>query len=375
MFDMMLIDKGWDTMSDSTYLEKRMQVLNQYLNQCIEEGEIPGASYAIITKDDASFGSLGYSQVNPTTQDMYENPIYDLASLTKVIGTVSGIMFLIEDGLLRLDTKVSDILDDFKHKNITIHHLITHTSGLPSLVPYYKTVDTVEEFWTKIYETDLKDKPGTKVVYSDLGFIVLGQVIKKFAGSLDGFLKKKLFEPLDMTSTMFCPSQSFIERCLPTEIKKDRGLIKGTAHDGNAHFLGGIAGHAGLFSTVNDLSNYMQMILNKGVFNDQRIFNEETLKLLRTNLTRELNGNRSLGWLVNQDLEFSDLASKDALYHTGFTGTSALIDHDFALILLTNKVNITRDNEMINKIRRDFNNIGVSVANGLKKESNARNLE
>ena len=342
--------------------ENKVKYLEKYLLRCIyDEAVFPGAEYAIVTKDSQYVNALGYSQIVPKKIKIKEDTIFDIASLTKVVATTPCIILLLEYGEISLDTKIQSILPDFKHENIRVIDLLTHTSGLPGLKKYYKECKDLDEMKQSLYSTDLVYKTGEKVLYSDLGFILLGLIIERITGSFTKFASKELFVPLEMEDTGFNPSAEKKERCAATEDKENRGIIKGEVHDGNAYFMGGVSGHAGLFSTAKDLSNYTKMILNNGYYKNQQILNGKSIRLMRNCFTKDLNEKRGLGWMVNYEYNCCDLASSDAIYHTGFTGTSILIDEDFAFILLTNRVHPSRDNTKLIKTRRLINNIASTT--------------
>lgn len=338
-------------------LHDRIQKLDDYLIECIDEGVFPGVGYAIVTKQSKHINELGYAQVIPNKVKLKTNTIFDLASLTKVVATTTCIMLLIEYGEISLDTKIKTILPEFKHGDITISKLLTHTSGLPSLKRYYKECSDVEELKQYLYNIDLIYSVGKQVVYSDLGFMLLGLIIERITGSFVYFAEEELFKPLNMKDTCFNPPADKIERCASTELKEERGTIRGRVHDGNAYFIGGVSGHAGLFSNVEDLSHFAEMILNYGSYNNKSILNPKTIQLMRHCFTKDLNKKRGLGWIVNSDFSCCDLASNKALYHTGFTGTSILIDEDYSFILLTNRVHPTRSNTKLMMVRKFINNM------------------
>lgn len=339
----------------------KIEKLNNYLIKCINKDIFPGVGYGIVTRQSKYINELGYAQVIPKKVKLKRNSIFDLASVTKVVATTTCIMLLLEHGEISLDTKIKSILPEFKYENITILDLLTHTSGLPSLRKYYKECGSVEEALQELYNTDLVDSVGKQVEYSDLGFMLLGLVIESLTGSFNSFVEEKVFKPLEMFDTFFNPPEEKIDRCVATEFKEERGVIKGRVHDGNAYFFGGVSGHAGLFSSVKDLSNYAEMILNNGIYNNKTILNPKTIKLMRYCFTKGLNKNRGLGWIINSDLSCCDLASNRAIYHTGFTGTSILIDDNYAFILLTNRIHPTRNNTKLMTVRKHINNMASGV--------------
>ena len=212
--------------------------------------------------------------------------------------------------------------------NVTIKHLLTHTSGLPAYKPFYAFALNEESLLDSIYKIDLNFKPGDSTVYSDLGMILLGEIITKVSGvSLDTFIDSVLFKPLGMNNTLFNPNEKKLHRIVPTEIDQKGRLIKGVVHDENARALGGVAGHAGLFSNANDLAKFSQMMLNGGIYGWNRIFKSETVKLFTDNISQNSTIPKSMGWDKPSGKSSGGVYLSDLSYgHTGFTGTSFWID-------------------------------------------------
>lgn len=351
--------------------EEKFNYLKKYLEESAKRGAFPGASFGIITREESLFDAVGYSQLVPEKENTDVDTIYDLASLSKVVSTTNIILMLIEQGKIALHEKVSDILGDFKHKNVTIYNLLTHTSGLPSDVnEYKKSCKTREDLINKIYETELEYETGKKVLYSDIGFILLGMIIEKTEGKIDTVFENKIAKPMGMETTFYNPDLSMKTRCAATEITEERGAIRGVVHDGKGYLLGGVSGHAGLFSIVKDLGKLCQMLLNEGVYYDEksksskRILSSDSINLMRQLHTSGLNERRGLGWQLKDKCNtMGDAASEESIYHTGFSGTSILIDfkRQLAFILLTNRIHPTRANNELLNIRRDINNMAVKI--------------
>jgi len=348
--------------------KSRFEYLKQYINKCAADKIFPGACFEVVTKEESLRCCEGYSQLLPIKELATIDGIYDLASLSKVICTTTIIMKLIEDGKLTLFTNVCDIFVCFKYKDITIYNLLTHTSGLPADINDYKVFckdkkDVIEA----VFSTKLEYETGKKVLYSDIGYILLGLIIEKIVGPIDAYFHVNIAKPLNMKDTCFNPKENAKARCVPTEYSSSRGYIKGEVHDGKAYMLGGVSGHAGLFSTVKDLANFCKMMLNNGIFNGKRILSEKSIKMIITCNTEGLNEKRGLGWQLKNNLgsinSMGDLASNKSIFHTGFTGTSVLIDFEnqFAFILLTNRIHPSRDNTDLIRLRRNINNIAQTV--------------
>ncbi len=286
----------------------------------------------------------------------YRADVFDLASVSKVIGTTSAAMKLYEEGRLDLDTAVVAYLPEFQgpdslqtewKKRVTPRHLLTHTSGLLPFQRFYtmEAPDITARF-DSVFQSPLDTLPGIEYVYSDIGMITLGKVIERITGmGLDEYTRTAIFEPLGMESTGYTPTLIPRDRIVPTEISDWAGeLIHGYVHDENSHSLGGVTGHAGLFSTGLDLARYAQMILNDGILGDVRIFQPETIELFLqpAGIVEEGYGaTRTLGWGGPwEDSSGGIYVDSNAVGHTGYTGTSVWIDpgNQIFVILLTNAV-------------------------------------
>lgn len=339
---------------------KGIEYLETYLNELAKEGAFPGECFGIVTHDGSYFGHAGYAQIRPYVRKMREDSIFDIASLTKVVATTTSIMILIEMGEIRLDEKIRNILPQYKHNDTTVLQLLTHTSGLPADVKFYKICNDPAEIIDKLYNTDLEYKPGELVLYSDLNYMLLGLIIKRIAEPVDKFSKKYVFNPLGMSDTSFTLPKEKLDRCVATEYKEGRGIIVGQVHDGNAYALGGISGHAGLFSTAHDLGRFAAMILNDGCYRGSMILSEASVKLISSCYTDKLNESRGLGWRIKRAGDkIGDAVYIGSLYHTGFTGTSILIDRTAGLgfVLLTNRIHPSRNNESLLGLRSHINDL------------------
>lgn len=339
---------------------QRLKGVYQIINKAIEERAFPGAVILIARRGlilgEGAFGRFTYSKDSPP---MRMNTIFDLASLTKVVATTTAIMILYDRGLIDLEAPVVQYLPEFGQRGkgkIKIKHLLAHCSGLPAWKPFYKKSQHPEDLLRMIYEMEPEHEPGTQAVYSDLGFIVLGEVIERITGkTLDRFCREEIFEPLGMRDTMFNPPRSLWHKIAPTEQDSWRGrLLQGEVHDRNAYVMGGVSAHAGLFSTARDLAVFLQMMLNGGVYGDKRIVKESTVKLFvqRQNLVE--GSSRALGWdTPSGESTSGHYFSKNSFGHTGFTGTSLWVDPEKELfvIFLTTRVHPTRENRKICKVR------------------------
>ena len=284
--------------------------------------------------------------------------IWDLASLTKVVGTTSAMMQLVESGKVELDAPVQRYLPEWKGANkekVTIRHLLTHQSGLPAFKEYFRLNVSPDSTLALFLSTPLDTLPGVRMVYSDIGAILLGKVVERVSGeSLDRYVVRHVFAPLGMRDTHYKPGKNERYRMAPTEIDPWRGRkLLGEVHDENAYALGQVSGHAGLFSTGRDLEKLAEAYLNGGAFNRARLAREETIKLFTT-VNDSAFSSRALGWdTPSGNSSAGHYIERPAFGHTGFTGTSIWIapQHDLYVILLTARVNPTRQHNKIGPVR------------------------
>ena len=347
----------------------RLASIDRVVMRGINAGGYPGASvvigrngYAVYQK---GFGKLGWT--TSSGRVTADRSIYDLASLTKVVGTTTAAMVLFDQGRLDLNAPVSTYLPAFSggwKDSVTVRHLLTHRSGLPAGRDLWRIARTPDEARAAVLSTNLECKPGQCYIYSDLGADVLGFVIEAVAGEpLDAFLHDKVFEPLGMNDTFFRPADSLTYRIAPTEMAPPRGYpLRGEVHDENAYALGGVAGHAGLFSTAADLSIFAQMMLNGGSYNGVRILSDTTVALF----THRAAGTRALGWdTADGDGGSGRFLDSRAYGHTGYTGTSIWIDPErqMFVLLLTNRVHAARARrpaKVISDVRADLADAAVA---------------
>jgi uncharacterized protein YbbC (DUF1343 family)/CubicO group peptidase (beta-lactamase class C family) len=322
--------------------------LDQAITSAIREKKTPGAVVLVGHNGRIVYQkAYGNRAVIPRREPMTMNTIFDIASLTKVIATTSGMMKLVEQGKVRMGDKVTEYLPEFQggKSDITVRELMTHYSGLrPDL--------DLEPGWSG-YDTGIakavadlpENPPDSKFTYSDINFILLGEIVHRVSGKpLPEFVHDEIFAPLGMKDTTFNPAARLRPRIAPTEIPKgSRQPLRGIVHDPTARNMGGVAGHAGLFSTARDLSKFAEMMLAGGVGNGVRIFSPLTIHAFTTpHSPAGLADVRGLGWDI--DSRFSgnrgDLFPVGSYGHTGFTGTSIWIDpwSDSYVILLTNSV-------------------------------------
>ncbi len=357
-----------------------------FLDERIAAGDFPSAVYLVAEQGSAIFADArGNAVVKPQSIPAAVETIYDLASLTKPL--VTGLLCnrRIEAGELTLDSSIAHYLAEFDRtdkQDITVRHLLTHTSGLPAWQPLYVLAEGERDRAPgAIANLRLEYKPGTRVVYSDLSFILLGLLVERMSGTrLAQLAHKEIIEPLKLQHTFFNPEQALQTGIAACEIgnayeremwsasggseyrdwRKD--LIWGEVHDGNAHFLGGAAGHAGLFSTAQETFVLAQQFLA----GESKLLQPDTCRLFRQNMTPGLEEARSLGWQLaaTKDSTAGTDLPGDSFGHTGFTGTSCWIDaeHERVFILLTNRTHArVLPFANINNVRRRFHSLAVAA--------------
>jgi serine-type D-Ala-D-Ala carboxypeptidase len=346
----------------------RLAKIDHVVERGITAGGYPGAAVVVGRRGSAvwekGFGRLSWSTSSPVVDA--QSSIYDLASLTKVVGTTTALMMLYDDGKIQLDDPVSKFIPEFTggfKDLVTIRLLLEHRSGLPAGRDTWRIASSPADARRAVLETPLVFRPGQYYEYSDLGADVLGFVVEAVSGKpLDQFLHQRVFEPLGMINTEYRPSDTLKTRIAPTELNPPRGYpLRGEVHDENAYALGGIAGHAGLFSTAADLSVFAQMMLNGGQFQGKRLIADSTVTLF----TKRAAGTRALGWdTCGGKGSCGKYLSDHAFGHTGFTGTSLWIDpdRDLFVILLTNRVHDARAKRpatVIEDVRADLADAAV----------------
>jgi CubicO group peptidase (beta-lactamase class C family) len=362
-----------------------LEAADAVVERGVAERAFPGAVLAV-GKDGSlvhlrAFGRLDYG---PQAEEVRPDTIYDLASLTKVVVTTTTAMILVDEDRLDLDQPVCAFLPGFRggaKDRVTVDQLLTHSGGIDSWRPLHLELKGYEECLRRIEALDLVYEPGTKSLYSDLGLLLLGEVLERVAGEpLDAFAKRRVLDPLGMKETTYRPGPELLPRIAPTEDDPWRGrVLRGEVHDENAFALGGVAPHAGLFGTAGDLARFAQMLLYGGVFEHQRIVSRETLERF-TRRCGVPGSSRALGWDTPTSGDgvrsstpgapgyssAGSLLSEGSFGHTGFTGTSLWIDpaRRLFVVLLTNRVHPRRDNDAIRQVRAEVADAVVRALEG-----------
>jgi len=347
---------------------ERMLAIDRVVQRGVVAGGYPGAAVVVGRKGYAvwsrGFGTLDWRPGSLSVRP--DETVYDLASLTKVVATTTAIMILFDEGKVSLDAPVSRYLPSFTGGNrdaVTIAHLLTHRAGLPAGLELWRKYRTVAEARAAVLAAPVPTVPGVRYEYSDLGPMLLAFVVEAVsAQAFDEFTQERIFTPLGMTKTGFRPSARNASLIAPTEISPPRGYpLRGEVHDENAYRLGGVAGHAGLFSTAADLSVFAQMLLQGGRYGNARIVSDATVALF----TKRTAGRRALGWdTCEGEGGCGQHLTSRAFGHTGYTGTSLWIDpdHDLFVVLLSNRVHAPkarRPATVIMDVRHDLADAAV----------------
>ena len=319
--------------------------INEAANEAVASGEIPGAVVLVGRGDDILLHrAYGSRRLLPQPAPMTVDTIFDLASLTKPFGTTLAVMRLVERGAIKLDAPLGRYLKEFRDKQydeITIKRLLTHSAGLAAYPPNGTVSAGFPRAASAIAKLPLDYPPGSAFQYSDTGFILLSEVVRRVSGTpLDRYLEKTVFKPLGLNDTSFHPKAGALGRVAPTEFVNGL-LLRGEVHDQRARLLGGVAGHAGMFSTSADLSRIIRMLLNRGTLDRHRIFEPATVKEM-WEPAPDSKGSRALGWDVSSSFSktMAPFFPEGSVGHLGFTGTAVWIDPPTRsyLIVLTNRV-------------------------------------
>ncbi len=339
--------------------EDRFRSAFGILSDAIAALAFPGCSISVIWRGEViAHRALGHFTFEPNATAVSSGTMFDLASLTKVVATTAMAMILYERGVLDLETPVVAIVPEFattdpRRASVSVRMLLAHSSGLPAYEKLFLRANTREELLALAFTTELAADPGTHAEYSDIGFIILGTLLERLADeSLDSFCQREVFGPLAMAHTTFNPVKTLRETIPPTA--EDRTfrhcIIQGEVQDENASMLGGVAGHAGLFSTTEDLARFAHSMLNGGY----PILRPETVDLFTRRESTPEGTSRALGWdTASSPSQSGKHFGPRAFGHLGYTGTSLWIDPDrqLSITLLTNRTWPDCQNQAIKKVR------------------------
>ena len=354
--------------SGSTLKKEQLVQIEDIVNREIEKESFPGAVVCIGQGNKILYlKAFGEEVKTPYSEPMSENTIFDMASITKPVATATSVMILIDREKISPQDKVGKYLPAFAcngKEEATIHHLLTHTSGLP---PYTNADNLKKEFGApcpekvieKICRLEAKNKPGEKFVYSCLGYITLGRIVEIVTGrQLDEFAKENIYKPLKMKNSTFNPPEFRQENIAATEIKDDE-LLRGFVHDPLAQLMDGVSGNAGLFSNARDLSIYCRMLLNDGTLNGKKILSPRSVELLTTHQSH----NRSYGFDINSNYAWikGSYSPPNGFCHSGYTGTSLVCDPEnkIYLIILTNRAH-PHDKGTVKPVRKQVADVVFS---------------
>jgi CubicO group peptidase (beta-lactamase class C family) len=344
----------------------------QTVRKWIGERAFPGAVLAVgLHSRIIVLKSLGKMTYDADAAAMPADAMFDLASCSKVVGCTTAAAILYDRKRLDLDASVIQYLPEFRgtpgHEKILVRHLLTHSSGLNTPGVLWKQAQDREGIMKLLFAMPTVWDAGEKTQYRDYNMMLMGEIVSRISGEpLDRFLAGNVFGPLAMESTQYRPPAAGLDRIPPTE-QDDvlrHTLVRGVVHDENAYLMGGVSGHAGLFSTARDLATFAQMYLNGGSYNGKQILSAATVQAFMRRQSNPRNTTRALGWDTASDGSRTEtpsnfagpLSSPRAILHTGFTGTSIYIDpdRDTFIILLTNRVYPTLNNNLIAKARPEI---------------------
>jgi serine-type D-Ala-D-Ala carboxypeptidase len=354
-------------------ISRQFPVTTALLERAVRDRIFPGCSFAVLTGTDAAAAvnvkAVGRFTYEPESPLVEPGTMFDLASLTKVLATTASVMWLLDRRLLALDVPVSEWLPEFansdpsdlRRSRVTLRMLLEHSSGLPGYVRLFETAYDRTATIAAALRQPLIEDPGTRSEYSDIGFIIVGHLIEKIAGEgLDSFCQREIFSHVGMSASGFCPDPKLRASIPPTEYDRSfrHRIIQGEVHDENASVMGGVAGHAGLFSDAADPLRLAACILAGGVTpSGRQLFAAQTIAQFAEPARQPACTSRALGWDTPSSPSSSgNFFSLRSIGHLGFTGTSLWIDLDaaVAVTLLTNRTWPDRSNQAIRELRPRF---------------------
>ncbi len=361
------------------FARNRRQELGGLIEGALRRKLFPGAELLVARGDELLLHEAwGHLEVGPDALPLRPGTVFDIASITKPVATATALLILLEQGQVGLEDKVTDYFAEFATEaksGITLRHLLTHTSGLPAYADLYSSGASRAEALQTLLHTELMHPTGTVMLYSDLGYLILAEAIRRVCGqSLAEFFHRQVAHPLRLAQTTFQPLEAGVSGPIaPTQYCPWRKqLLRGVVHDENAHVFGGEGGNAGLFSTAPDLWRFARMILHGGELDGARVLAARTVERMTANHNPRRLAPRGLGWDIKGEgfgyMSCGELMRPGAIGHTGFTGTSLWIEPDTGLtvILLTNRVHMSREKNQADMIRfrPRLHNLAVSLFAG-----------
>ena len=329
----------------AAFEEEKLTAIRAAMDAAIKDRTIPGGVLWMERGRDSLCEAFGNRMIDPRTEPMKTDVIFDAASLTKVLATAPSVMILVQEGKLSLQTLVSTVVPEFTgggKETVTVLQLLTHTSGTRSGIPREVPIASYKEGIAAAAAEPLFNPPGAKFLYSDINFILLGEIVHRISGSMiDDFAAARIFRPLGMKDTGYRPARSRLDRIAPTTREGDT-VVHGIVHDPTTRRMGGVAGHAGVFTTAKDIAIFCRMMLNGGATaSGKKILHPATVQLMTKPLALPGGIQRALGWDIQST--YTDIKgpgfSAASYTHTGWTGTAFIIDPASSafLILLTNR--------------------------------------
>lgn len=353
-------------------MEEHVKKLRESLEVGVSAGDFIGYDCLLSQNEEVLVHIRGgYQQLVPNEKPMVKKPVFDMASITKPVATATAAMVAIERHVFELETKISEIIPEAVNLGgVRIRDLMSHRSGLPDGVPLYKDAKSREDAIEKLMHVKPLRPPNEAEVYSDLGYMLVGLALERTLRKSQKEISRELvFSPLNMNETTFLPDEAMKRRAVATELMEDGLPLVGVVHDENARAMGGVAGHAGLFSTSEDLFKFSKMLVEKGELRGKRLLSEESLRLMTTNQNEHIGGHYGYGWVTKKSESiFGALCSDASFGHTGFTGTCIVVDpkRKISAILLTSAVHPHRKEKSINPYRREAFDLALKI--GMERE-------
>jgi CubicO group peptidase (beta-lactamase class C family) len=366
--------------------------LMKILNDAVSQRAFPGGVLTVGYEDELAFLPVGRLTYEEDSPKVTSKTIYDLASLTKAVATTTAAMILVERGMLGLDEPVATYLPEFvgprktpkdplraARAEVKVGHLLAHSSGLPAYEKFFLKAKDKSQVLEAAMALPLETAPDKRTLYSDVGFILLGEILERVSKiSLDSLCNRGILGPLQMRQTRFNPPEEWLDRIAPTELDESfrKRLIRGEVQDENAWVMGGVAGHAGLFGTAGNLASFCRMMLREGRVGEMpdapQLVQPATIREFTRAWPAEEGSPRGLGWDKPSEPSSSGSYFSSSSYgHLGFTGTSLWIDPEKSLfiILLTNRVHPSRSNEAIRQLRPALHDAVAELIGFSKKKS------